>query len=74
MSEINKAFKDFEASTSPDNTAVYRINDNHSVIVSDGTFTITNTNGDILDQIPIATFSKSPRTGFRKIKKALNPQ
>ena len=74
MSEINKAFKDFEASTSPDNTAVYRINDNHSVIVSDGTFTITNTNGDVLDQIPITTFSKSPRSSFRNIKKALNPK
>ena len=71
MSEINKAFKNLEASTAAENTAVYRINDQHSVIVADGFFTITTDSGEVLDRIAVSDFSRSPRAGFRKIKKAL---
>ena len=71
MVEINKAFDNFNASTTNDNTAVYRVNDKHSVIVSDGFFTITNDNGDKLNEISIREFARSPRVGFRKIKKAV---
>ena len=73
MSEINKAFKNLEASTAADNTAadntaVYRINDQHSVIVADGFFTITTDSGEVLDRIAVSDFSRSPRAGFRRIK------
>ena len=68
MVEINKAFQDLSATTSDDDTAVYRVNDKRSVIVADGNFTITNENGDILGTIAIQNFAHSPRIGFRKIK------
>lgn len=71
MVEINKAFDNLSATTSDDSTAVYRINDQHAVIVADGYFTITNDAGDILDKISVSSFAKSPRAGFRKIKKAI---
>lgn len=71
MAEINKAFDDLSASTAENNTAVYRVNDDRSVIVADGYFTITNDNGDILDKIPVSAFARSPRAGFRKIKTAI---
>ena len=71
MNEINKAFDNFNASASEGNTAVYRVNDKHSVVVVDGFFTITNDNGDILDEIAISEFARSPRAGFRKIKRAV---
>ena len=71
MSEINKAFKNLEASTAADNTAVYRINDQHSVIVADGFFTITTDSGEVLDRIAVSDFSRSPRAGFRRIKKVV---
>ena len=71
MVEINKAFDNLSTSTTDNNSAVYRVNDNYSVIVSDGYFTITNSNGEILDRISVSSFSKGPRAGFRKIKQAL---
>jgi len=71
MVEINKAFDNLSATTADDSTAVYRINDQHAVIVADGYFTITNDAGDILDKISVSSFAKSPRTGFRKIKNAI---
>ena len=71
MNEISKAFKNLEASTSENNTAVYRINDQCSVIVADGFFTITNDSGDTIDRIAISDFSKSPRMKFRRIKEKL---
>ena len=52
-----------------DSTAVYRVNDTHSVIVADGYFTIANNNGEILDKISVSSFSKGSRTSFNKIKK-----
>ena len=72
MSEINKAFMNLEASTAADNTAVYRINDQHSVIVADGFFTITTDSGEVLDRIAVSDFSRSPRAGFRRIKNAVD--
>ena len=71
MVEIRKAFKDIATATSSENTSVYRVNDTHAVIVADGYFTITNDNGDILDKIAVSSFAKSPRAGFRKIKKVI---
>lgn len=71
MVEINKAFDNLAATSSDESTAVYRVNNTHSVIMADGCFTITNDNGDILDKITVSSFAKSPRTGFRKIKKAI---
>lgn len=68
MVEINKAFDNLSTSTTDNNSAVYRINDSHSVIVADGNFTIANDNGDILGSISISNFARSPRAGFRKIK------
>ena len=68
MVEINKAFDNLSTSTTDDNSAVYRINDSHSVIVADGNFTITNDNGDILGSIPISNFARSPRAGFKQLK------
>ena len=68
MVEINKAFDNLSTSTTDNNSAVYRINDCHSVIVADGSFTITNDNGDILGAISISNFARSPRSGFRKLK------
>ena len=59
------------ATTADNNTAVYRVNDSHSVIVADGCFTITNDNGEILSKIPVSTFARSPRVGFKKIKSAI---
>ena len=70
MVEINKAFDNLATTTADNSTAIYRVNDSHSVILADGYFTITNDNGDILDKISVSSFAKSPRTGFRKIKKA----
>ena len=54
-----------------DAVSVCTHNDMHSVIMADGCFTITNDNGDILDNITVSSFAKSPRAGFRKIKKAI---
>lgn len=71
MSEINKAFKNPEASTAADNTAVYRINDQHSVIVADGFFTITTDSGEVLERIAVSDFSRSPSAGFRRIIKVI---
>ena len=71
MTEINKAFDNLSASTAEDNTAVYRVNDQHSVIVADGFFTITNETGEILDRIAISDFARKPRSGFRKIKETV---
>ena len=68
MVEINKAFDNLSTSTTEDNSAVYRVNDSHSVIVADGNFTITNDNGDILGSISISNFARSPRAGFSAIK------
>ena len=69
MVEINKAFKDLSASTSADSTAVYRVNDTHSVIVDEGKFTVANDNGEIIEQIAVSNFSKRPGAWFNKIKK-----
>jgi hypothetical protein len=71
MVEINKAFDHLRADIGEDNTAVYRINDKHSVIVSEGYFTITNDNGDILDRISVSSFTLSPRAGFGRIKRII---
>ena len=71
MVEINKAFDNLSTSTADNNSAVYRVNDSHSVIVADGNFTITNGNGDILGSISISNFAHSPRAGFSKIKNLL---
>ena len=71
MVEINKAFDNLSTSTADNSSAVYRVNDNHSVIVADGYFTITNSNGEILDKISVSSFAKSPRAGFRRIKIAI---
>jgi len=72
MVEINKAFDNLSTSTTDNNSAVYRINDSHSVIVADGNFTITNDNGEILGSISISNFARSPRAGFRTIKKLMH--
>ena len=69
MVEINKAFNNLSASTSDDSTAVYRVNDTHSVIVDESFFAIANNNGDIIERIAISSFAKSPRASFNKIKK-----
>ena len=69
MVEINKAFNNFSTTTSDDSTAVYRINDTHAFIVDESNFTITNNDGDIIQQIVVSSFSKSPRACFNKIKK-----
>ena len=71
MIELNKAFSNMSASSTEESTAVYQINDQRSIIVMSGFFTITNSAGDILEQIAICDFSKSPRAGFRKIRKAI---
>ena len=71
MVEINKAFDNLNASTAEDNTATYRINDTHTIAVSERYFTIMNDNGNILDRIPISSFAKGPRAGFSKIKKII---
>ena len=71
LTEINKAFENLSTATTDGNYAAYRINDQHTVIVADGYFTITNDNGDILDKIAVSSFAKSPRAGFKKIKKAI---
>jgi hypothetical protein len=71
MVEINKAFDNLSATAADNNTAVYRVNDSYSVIVTDGCFTITNDNGEILSKIPVSTFARSPRMGFKKIKSAI---
>lgn len=71
MVEINKAFDNLNASTADDNTTVYRINEKHTVVVTDGFFTITNDNGNILDRISISNFASRPRAGFNKIKKMI---
>ena len=68
MVEINKAFDNLSTSTTDNNSAVYRVNDSHSVIVADGNFTITNDNGDMLGSISISNFARSPRSGFRTLK------
>lgn len=72
MTEINKAFEVMSASTADNNAAVYRINDNRSVIVADGHFTITSDAGDIIDSIAISSFARNPRAGFRKIKRTID--
>ena len=69
MVEISKAFNDLSASTSDNSTAVYCVNDTHSVIVDESFFAITNNNGDIIERIAISNFAKSPRASFNKIKK-----
>ena len=69
MVEINKAFNNLFATTSDNSTAVYRVNDTHAVIVDESNFTITNNNGDIIQQIAISSFAKRPRACFNKIKK-----
>ena len=74
MVEINKAFDNLSTSTTDNNSAVYRINDSHSVIVADGNFTITNDNGDILGSISISNFARSPRSGFRTLKGIIGSQ
>ena len=74
MVEINKAFDNLSTSTADNNSAVYRINDSHSVIVADGNFTITNDNGDILGSISISNFARSPRSGFRTLKGIIGNQ
>ncbi len=71
MIEINNAFDHLSTSTSEENTAVYRVNDKHSVVVENGSITIMNDSGDILDVISIKEFSRSPRAGFRRLKKAM---
>ncbi len=71
MTEINKAFDNLSAATTDSNSAVYRINDQHAIIVADGSFTITNNNGDILENISVSSFAKSPRAGFKRIKKII---
>ena len=71
MMEINKAFDNLSTSTADNDAAVYRINDSHAVIVADGNFTITNNTGDILGSISISNFARSPRAGFREIKRLL---
>ena len=68
MVEINKAFGNLSATATDDNTAVYRINEQHSVIVADGFFTIANDAGEILDRISISSFAQRPRAGFKRIK------
>ena len=68
MVEINKTFDNLNASTAKDNTAAYRINDTHTIAVSEGYFTIMNDSGAILDRISISNFAKGPRAGFNKIK------
>ena len=72
MTEISKAFDHMSASTSQDNTAVYRINETHSVIVADGYFTISNKDGEILECISVNSFAQNPRSGFRKIKNSIS--
>jgi hypothetical protein len=74
MVEINKAFDNLSTSTTDNNSAVYRINDSHSVIVADGNFTITNDNGDIMGSISISNFARSPRSGFRTLKGIIGNQ
>ena len=69
MIEINKAFNNLSANTSDDSTAVYRVNDTHSVIVDESFFAITNNDGDIIERIAISSFAKSPRASFNKIKR-----
>ena len=74
MVEINKAFDNLSTSTSENNSAVYRLNENRSVIVADGNFTITNDDGDILGSISISNFARSPRSGFRTLKGIIGSQ
>lgn len=74
MVEINKAFDNLSTSTTENHSAVYRINDNRSVIVADGNFTITNDDGDILGSISISNFARSPRSGFRTLKGIIGNQ
>lgn len=71
MVEINKSFDYLTAAASDDNTAVYQVNDNHSIFVKDGYFQITNSDGEILEKISINSFANGPRMGFNKIKKAI---
>ena len=63
MMEINKAFDNFSTSTSDNNSAVYRINDTHAIIVADSNFKITNAAGEILGEISISNFARSSRAG-----------
>ena len=57
--------------TSKDDTPMYRVNDQRTVIVDGGFFKITNDDGDEIDKISISDFARSPRTEFRKIKQAV---
>lgn len=71
MVEINKAFANFSAAAPDEKTTVYQINEKRCVIVADGSFTITNENGDILDKLSVSSFAQRPRAGFHKIKRLL---
>lgn len=70
MVEITKAFKNIDAYTNNE-SAVYNINNTHSVIISDGKFIISNENGEIIEDISIKDFSRMPRAYFNKIKKVI---
>ena len=68
MQEIRQAFYDLSVSSGDNKTLVYRINDSHTIDVSQGHFVILNQNGEILDKISVSSFQRSPRAGFNRIK------
>ncbi len=71
MLEINKAFGELEVSSSNDDTAVYRVNDKHTIVTSDGNFSVLNSNGEILGRVSLKEFAKRPRIEFGRIRKMM---
>ena len=70
MVELDKAFDNFAASDEND-AANYKINDTHTVSVVDGKFIIGNTDGEIVKELLISDFGKSPRQYFKEMKEVI---
>lgn len=52
-------------------SGAYRLNDTHRLLVADGYFTVTNEQGEVLEQIAAASISRSPREVFCRIRDLL---
>ena len=72
MVEIDRVIGNPEADLTEENTAVYRVNDERVVAVTDGFFTVADENGEIIDRVAVSEYEKHPRAGFMRIKKAID--
>ena len=72
MTEIDRVIGNPEADLTEENTAVYRVNDERVVAVTDGFFTVADENGEIIDRVAVSEYEKHPRAGFMRIKKAID--